>query len=284
MFPPVDTKSAPATAHFVRGKFSSLFPGVEPVLLGPIFRDVERLFNGDHPDYNPIDIRYHDLEHTLQATVCLALLFEGGQKSQAALQLSARHFELGMAGALLHDAGYLTLRSDRQGTGAKYTYCHVLRSCAFAATYLPTLGLIETEIAGVLGAISCTGPTKEISRLYFREPIERFIGQALATADYLGQMAAADYPDELEILYHEFEESDNFSHVPESKRVFKSARDLINRTPAFWTKIVRPKLEKDFGGACHFLATPCPHGTNAYIEAVERNIALIESRIAAGGT
>jgi hypothetical protein len=280
MFPPADTKSASATATLVREKFFAMFPGAQPKLLTPIFRDVEQLFNGGHPDYSAIDIRYHDLEHTLQATVCLALLFEGYQAANGPGALTARHFELGMAGVLLHDAGYLKLRSDRSGTGAKYTFCHVLRSCAFAASYLPTLGVDETEIAGVLGAISCTGPSKEISRLYFRDPVERFVGCALASADYLGQMAAADYPDELEILYGEFLESDDFVHVPEEKRLFKSARDLAERTPKFWTHVVRPKLDRDFGGVCHFLARPYPHGPNPYVEAVEKNIALIGRRVA----
>ncbi len=283
MFPPADTKSAIATSNLVREKFLFLFPGEEPKLLGPIFQDVERLFNGSHPDYCPIDLRYHDLEHTLQATVCLARIFEGCQNSSASIQLTSRHFELGMVGVLLHDTGYLKLRSDRQGTGAKYTYCHVLRSCAFAASYLPTLGVNETELSGVLGAISCTGPTKNISRLHFRDPTERFIGHALASADYLGQMAAADYPDELEVLYREFLESDNFVQVPESKRAFQSARDLIQRTPRFWSQVVRPKLENDFSGVYHFLATPYPNGTNAYVQAVERNIALIGRRIVESG-
>lgn len=283
MFPPVDTKSATATARFVREKFSALFPSRQPQLLDTLFRDIERLFKGEHPDYAAIDIRYHDLEHTLQATVCLALLFEGYQNSSATPPLTPRYFELGMAGVLLHDAGYLRLRSDREGTGAKYTFCHVLRSCAFAASYLPTLGVDEVEIAGVLGAISCTGPTKEISRLYFREPIERFIGCAIASADYLGQMAAEDYPDELEILFQEFEESDNFVHVPEAKRLFKSTQDLITKTPKFWTHIVLPKLEKDFAGVYRYLAAPYPNGSNAYVQAVERNIALIERRLVESG-
>ena len=48
-------------------------------------------------------------------------------------KLNPRLFELAVAAVLLHDSGYLKLRSDNVGTGAKYTYCHVLRSCSFAA-------------------------------------------------------------------------------------------------------------------------------------------------------
>ena len=281
MFPPIDTKSPSAVAAFVEGKFASMYPGADLQWLERLFSEVEKLFLGQHPDYGAVDLRYHDLEHTLQATVCLAQVLEGRHLAGVEPPLGARQYELAMSAVLLHDAGYLKLRGDTQGTGAKYTFCHVLRSCAFAASYLPTLGASDYEVEAVLGAINCTGPTKEISRLYFREPIERIIGCAIATADYLGQMAAADYPDELEILFREFQESDNFIHLPMSRRAFKTADDLIERTPMFWRKFVLPKLEGDFQAVYRFLAYPYPHGPNAYLDAVEKNIAKIKRRATA---
>ena len=281
MFPTVDTKDAGAVEALVEKKFAVMYPGASHRWLKKIFRDMRQLFEGRHPDYAPLDIRYHDVEHTLQATLCLTLILEGHYDARVEPTVNARQFELAVASALLHDAGYLKLRSDTNGTCAKFTYCHVLRSCAFAASYLPALGADPVEIEAVLGAINCTGPTKEISRLHFREPVDRIVGCALATADYLGQMAAADYPDELEILYHEFCESDDYIHLPESQRAFRSAADLIARTPHFWHKFVRAKLESDFQALYRFLARPYPNGPNLYIEAVEKNIAVIEARLAA---
>ena len=278
MFPPVNTKDPVAVTSFVEGRFAAMYPGGPPVFLGRLFREVVQLFRGEHPNYAPIDLRYHDLEHTLQATVCLVLLLEGRHTAGVAPTVSARQFELAVAGALLHDSGYLKLRSDRQGTGAKYTFCHVLRSCAFAAGYLPALGANDFETEAVIGAINCTGPSREISRLRFREPVERVIGCALATADYLAQMAAPDYPDELEFLFEEFQESDDFIHLPANRRSFHSAQDLIDNTPEFWRVIVMPKLESDFQAVYRFLARPYPHGVNPYLEAVERNIAVIRKK------
>lgn len=278
MFPPVDTKSAAAVASFVEQKFASMYPGAGLAWLITIFRDIEMLFTGRNPDYAPNDVGYHDLEHTLQATVCLTLLLEGRHDAGVEPRVDPRQFELALSAVLLHDSGYLKLRSDNIGTGAKYTFCHVLRSCSFAASYLPTLGANDYEVEAVLGAINCTGPTKEISRLYFREPVERVIGCALATSDYLGQMAASDYPDELEILFNEFQESDDFIHLPAERRVFKSVTDLKERTPAFWQKFVLRKLESDFQAMYRFLARPFPHGPNPYFDAVEKNIAEIKRR------
>jgi hypothetical protein len=281
MFPPVDTKDAPAVAVFVEAKFAKMYPGASLQWLQTLFTDMERLFEGKNPDYAKVDLRYHDFEHTLQATVCITLLLEGRHNAGVEPRLTPRQFELALSAVLLHDAGYIKMRSDTQGTGAKYTFCHVLRSCAFAASYLPTLGASDYEVEAVLGAINCTGPTKNISRLYFREPVERIIGCALATADYLGQMAAADYPDELEILFSEFRESDDFIHLPASRRAFKSPADLIEKTPIFWKKFVQPKLESDYMAVYRFLASPYPHGPNPYLDAVEKNIAKIKRRFAA---
>lgn len=278
MFPPVDTKNPAAVEAFVETKFAEMYPGASLVWLKTIFKDMEDLFCGRHPEYAAVDLRYHDFEHTLQATVCMTILLEGRHYAGVEPKLNAHHFELGVAAVLLHDAGYMKLKSDKQGTGAKFTFCHVLRSCAFAAAYLPTLGANDHEVEAVLGAINCTGPTKEISRLRFREPYERVLGCALATSDYLGQMAAADYPDELDILYHEFTESDDFIHLPASRRAFKSPEELAERTPLFWKKFVQPKLESDFQAVYRFLARPYPSGPNAYFEAVEKNMEKIKRR------
>ncbi|MEY2878366.1 MAG: hypothetical protein RLZZ15_746 [Verrucomicrobiota bacterium] len=278
--PSVDTKDAPAVAAYVAATFARLFPDSSLRWIETIMADMRRMFEGRHPEYSACDVRYHDFEHTLQATVCITLMLEGRHLAGVEPRLTARHFELAVAAVLLHDAGYLKLRSDSVGTGAKYTFCHVLRSCAYAASYLPSLGANDFEVEAVLGAINCTGPTKDIARLRFRDAEDRVIGCALATADYLAQMAAADYPDELEILFDEFKESDDYIGLAPERRAFSSAADLAARTPIFWQKFVRAKLESDFQAVYRFLARPYPQGSNAYILAVEKNIAIIERRAA----
>lgn len=281
MFPPVDTKNASAVFLFVQGVFATMYPGAKLEWLPRLFREVEDLFSGRDPDYQAIDLRYHDLEHTMQATVCLAQILSGRHAAAVEPRLGARQFELAVSSALLHDSGYLKQRGDTSGSGAKYTYCHVLRSCAFAASRLPAYGATDYEVEAVLGAINCTGPSKQISRLRFRDPIDRIIGCALASGDYLGQMAAADYPDELGILFQEFKESDDYIRLPAERRTFGSAAQLIEATPSFWRELVLPKLEGDFQAVYRFLAEPYPHGRNAYLDAVERNIAAIKSRLTA---
>jgi hypothetical protein len=281
MLPTVDFESSLAVAGFVQARFGAMYPAASSALLRRLFGDIDAMFAGRHPAYARNDLGYHNLRHTLMATACMADLLEGQQMAADGVRLKARDFELATAAVLLHDAGYLKLKGDAGGTGAKYTFCHIPRSCEFAATYLPELGANEVEIENVLTAINCTGPNSEIGRLRFRDQVSLNVGCALATSDYLGQLSDPQYPDKLGELYREFLESDEFSNVPPERRTFSSESDLVCRTPGFWTHFVRPKLEKDFQGVYRFLARPVASGKNDYLEAVEANLAKIGRLIAA---
>jgi hypothetical protein len=240
----------------------------------------DRLFRGEVWSYQPINLRYHDFAHTLQASYCYLDLAHG-QLSAAAPRLSAREVELGLAAILLHDSGYLVAAGDSIGTGAKYTYCHEIRSCGLAASLLPTLGCRPDEVDMVVGAIRCTGINGNPANVNFRSANARLVGCMIATSDYLGQMAAPEYPDKLPYLFNEFSEADAFSNIPPERRTFASAEAMLAATPTFWAKFVRPKLDEDFSSVYRFL---CPAGqpeANPYFAAIERNLAVIRARVAA---
>jgi hypothetical protein len=281
MFPIVDTKSPGAVADAIRAIFHALYPSAPLQIVDRLFSDIDTIFTGHYLDYQAIDIGYHDYEHTLQATLCFALIFQGRHQAKAEPRLSARDFEIGLAASLLHDTGYLKLRSDTSGSSAKYTHVHVLRSGAFAASYVPSLGFNAKEAETVANAIHCTGHAPSIAYLHFNAITDQLLGCMLVTADYLGQMAALDYCDELEILYKEFLESDLFYNQPKQKHLFESAEQLQAKTPLFWNRLVLHKLQHEFGGLYRYLASPFPVGVNPYIEAVERNIEKVKQRIKA---
>jgi hypothetical protein len=240
----------------------------------------ERLFRGQIWNAQPINLRYHDFAHTLQASYCLLDLIAGYNRDNNP-GFSPREVELSLAAILLHDAGYLKVAGDNEGTGAKYTYSHVLRSCGLAASLLPTIGCRLDEIDFVVGAIRCTGISGNPALINFRSSNATLIGCMVATADYLGQMAAPEYPDKLPFLFQEFAEADAFSNVPPEKRAFATAEAMLAATPAFWAKFVRPKLDTDFKGVHRYLAPPDQPDANPYFAAVEENIAIIRARSAA---
>lgn len=277
----IDIQSATAVAEATHGAFGRMFPRSTPALIQRLFSDVEAMFAGRYMDYQPIDTPYHDLEHTLQVTWCLVQMLAGRHAMGLEPRINERQFELAVSAGLLHDTGYLKMRADLEGTGAKYTFTHVLRSCAVASSYLPTLGVSLEELDGVLGAIRCTNSSTPIRRLHFQHPIEGIVGCAVATADYLGQMSAPDYLGELPLLFAEFEESDNFAAVPMEQRLYRSVNELIAKTPHFWRTSVLPKLDNELLGLYRFLAHPYPDGPNPYIEAINHNIAVISAAAAA---
>ncbi len=284
MSSPLDNISVPLVVETAQKAYQAMFAQGPSKLLPKLFADVESMFAGKYLDYQASDTPYHDLDHTLQVTHCTSEMLAARHAAQIDPQVSSRQFELAIASALFHDTGYLKLRADLEGTGAKYTFTHVLRSCAVASSYLPTLGITLDELDGVLGIIRCTNPTTIIRRLHFQDPMEGIIGCTVATADYLGQMAARDYLSDLPLLYAEFEESDNFAGVPKDNRQYRSVNELIAKTPDFWRNVVLPKLDNELLGLYRFLAKPYPDGPNRYIDAVNRNITIIAAAAAAQST
>lgn len=276
----VDTKDPAAVEVAVCAEYLSIFPQGDPKLVSRIFACVTKCFRGECHGYQAIDARYHDLEHTLQGTVCMMRLLATRHRAGAQPVLDQRMFELGLLAILLHDTGYAKQRDDVDGTGAKYTFTHVARSAEFAAHLLREKGgFEETDITAVQNMIRCTGVNVNLLTIPFQSGLERLVGFALGTADLLGQMAAPDYVDKLPILYEEFEEaiSYNEGRTPTGAG-FQSADELIRRTPDFWAKYVLPKIEEDFGGLYHFLEDPYPGGPNEYLKRIEENMARIRER------
>ena len=283
MYPPVVTKDPLSVQAAVEGLFVSMFPQGDRDFVSNAFGWAMDCFEGRYQDYQRIDALYHDFEHTLQVTLCLSRLVHGMHLHQAEPSLGEREFRLVLLAILFHDTGYLKKRTDLEGTGAKYTQIHVARSADFAKKMLLEKGFGPEAITSVGNMIRCTGVNADLSTIPFREPWERTLGCALATADLLGQMAAPDYVEKLPILFQEFAESARYqTGDPNATGLFRSAEDLIQKTPAFWEKYVLSKITKDFGSLYRYLSTPFPDGQNWYLEQIETNIARLKQHTTVG--
>lgn len=281
MYRDVDTKKLPAVRDEVAGIYRNLFPTTDSLFVHRAFGWAEDCFLGRFADYQPIDAKYHDLQHTLQVTLCFARLLQGYKKANTSPELTRRMFELGLLAILLHDTGYLKNKGDTEGTGAKYTLTHVVRSAEFARRLLTEKGLPTADIQSVQNMIRCTGVNADLKAIPFQDELERKIGFALGTADLLGQMAAEDYIDKLDILYQEFEESNRFNGKKEGPGVFTSAQDLKSKTPLFWEKYVIPKIDDDFAGLYKLLSFSDPNGANHYIDRIKQNIQRLKQQLSA---
>lgn len=277
MFTPVDTRDPVAVESAVQAAYREIFPQGSATLVHDIFECVIHCFRGNCPNYQAIDVGYHDLEHTLQGALCLTRLLAKRHRAQARPELTQRLFELGLLAMLLHDTGYAKRREDTSGTGAKYTLTHVARSTEYAAELLGRKGFAAEDIRAVQNMIRCTGVNIDLPSIPFADEMERLVGYALGTADLLGQMAAPDYVEKLPALFAEFQEAAAHcdGHVPDELAV-SSVEQLIRGTPNFWRRVVRVKIEQDFQGLYHFLADPYPSGPNEYLDRIEANVARIQ--------
>lgn len=279
MYPPVVTKDPTAVAAEVQSAYLTIFPSGDKTFVSRAFGWAMDCFAGRFDDYQPIDALYHDFEHTLQGTLCMARLLCGWHRSGNPPQLTREIVELGLIAILLHDTGYLKKRDDVEGTGAKYTITHVKRSADFAAEMLKEKGFAPPQIQSVRNMIQCTGLDTALDVIPFANDLERRVGCALGTADLLGQMAADDYVEKLPLLYREFAEA---AHQTNSARhvvgLYSSAEDLMCKTPGFWEKFVQAKLTGDFRGVFRYLNHPYPAGPNWYLDRIEANIERLRQR------
>lgn len=253
------------------------FPDADSVMIAQLFSDVNEIFSGNFWEYQAIDTVYHDLEHTLLATLCWLRLLTNRHFQKVTPVLEDNDFENGLFAILLHDIGFLKEQGETEGTGAKYTFVHKQRSCELAALYLTQKDWSNYDILIVQHLISCTGPRSIIDAVPFNNPRERIVGESICTADYLGQMSDHHYVNKLSSLYREFEESDDYRNIPRDNRIFKSHEDLIRSTPYFWGNIVIPKLEDECHGLYKYLAQPYPDGVNPYMNKIEENIDFIRN-------
>lgn len=256
----------------------AVFPGIDTTYIGRRFRNVADMFEGRYPGYLPMDTAYHDLEHTMQATYCLFQLLLGWHRHGNIPALSAGHYNIALIAILLHDIGYLKEVHDTEGSGAKYTHIHEQRGCRHAREYLTRRNWPEEAIQTVERLISCTGPRSDLALVRFESPEERVLGQAVCTADFIGQMSDPRYVEKLPALYREFQENYDFQDIPYDERPFQSYEDMLEKTPGFWETFVHWKMEEQCGNVWHCFEDP-DTGRNPYREAVLSNIARIRSLI-----
>src|SRR2546430_13196905 len=89
-----------------------MFPRADRSFVPTALGWVKDCFAGKYRDCQASDARYHDLEHTLQGTLCMARLLHGRHQAGAKPGVNQRLFELGLLAILLHDT-----RSEERRVG-----------------------------------------------------------------------------------------------------------------------------------------------------------------------
>lgn len=254
--------------------YRRLFPKADPGILNRAFADLSKYYHGKHRDYHPCDTEYHDIQHVLDVTLAMARLLDGFQRDpREGGRLTPGLFDAGIVTALFHDVGYLRRRSDRRHRyGAEYTLIHVSRGAKFLLAYMPKIGLKKhARDAAVI--IHFTGYERDPGGIRMADPLMRRVGEILGTADIIAQMADRCYLEKChDRLYPEFV----LGGIARRRRpdgsevvIYKSGRDLISKTPAFYVNAMKrldDKLYRAYRYAeIHF------GGRNLYIQEMQKN-------------
>jgi hypothetical protein len=267
--------------------FEALYPNdsFDPVWLA--FHDFERLFRGLEPDYHGVDTSYHDIQHTLDMTLALARLIAGHEMSvERQDRLGAERAELAVVSALFHDAGYLRHKvRDREAiNGAEFTRFHVTRSGRYLEDYLPRLGL-ERFVPVVSRIVHFTGYELNIDQIELDDPKDSVVGHLLGTADLVAQLADRCYLEKCrDRLYPEFVIGgvaiDEVSGGNEVR--YRSARDLLAKTLAFYQSSARRRLEHNFNRVYRYTEAFFERRENPYVLFIRKNLMFLTNVIETG--
>ncbi len=234
-----------------------------------VYDDVIALFQGRYPGYRECNTPYHDLQHTLDTFLAMARLCHGAYL--AGRRFSAENLLIGLTAALLHDAGYIQPESDTDGTGAKYTLKHVVRSADFAEKYIVERGWGEVNGRKARVMIMCTELAIKVNAIDFPDAETEVLGKILGTVDLLGQMAARNYLEKLLLLYQELKEGE----VPG----FESELDLLEKTTDFYD-FIKTRLADQCGGLWHHMRRHFADRWNIdrdiYAEYIDKNMEYLQ--------
>lgn len=257
--------------------FADTFPGMSFDKLWLAFYDFERLFTGRYPGYTGCDTTYHDMQHTLDMTLALARLVSGYERSvEPPDRLGAARAQMAIITALFHDSGYIRheVRDKDFANGAEFTLYHVSRSADFLRRYMPELGLAKN--VGVSSMIvHFTGYELDLDKIELDDPRDIICGHLIGTADMIAQMADRCYLEKCrDRLYNEFVVGGvavENAKPGEFMVRYRSGKDLLTKTPAFYQQVMRDRLNSKFNRVYRYIEV-LYDGQNPYIDAITANI------------
>ncbi len=262
--------------------FRGLYGKAPATAIEHAFRDLAKVYSGEHPEYLPCDTEYHDIQHVLDVTLAMSRLMDGYERSRQETRprvgdspaLPAACFSLGVVTALFHDFGYLRKRRDkRHRYGAEYTLTHVTRGSNHLKRYLPRIGLRRYASAGAT-IVHYTGYERRAETIPLSNTLLRRVGHMLGTADIIAQMSDRCYLEKCrDRLYPEFVLGGLAKRKLPGGRtqvLFTSGDDLVRKTPGFYMNAAK-RLDLQLARAYEY-AERHFNGRNLYLEEMQKNV------------
>jgi len=238
--------------------------------------DLARAFRGDYAGLLRCDSHYHDLRHAFDSGLAMARLIRGqaiATPREAPEYINSEHALLGVLLALYHDIGLLRRTDETHLLGAQLTPVHEARGVEFMRNYLSRTPLAH---------LAAKAELIMITRLDWHMPpdiplLNRAIASLLGTADIMSQMADRAYLEKCrDFLFAEFCAC-GLAGAP--GRPYPSPTILLEKTPAFYTNLMRPRMQVEYRSADRYMkihfGDECP-----YAASIERNLDYLNAALA----
>ncbi len=264
----IDTTSSRAVFKEIERIFRVYYPSGSYAPVAKNCKQLAYLFKGRFKGYRACNTEYHDLTHTVDATLAVVRLLDGYNQQNP---LMPERIALNLVrAALLHDTGYIQESWDTEGSGAKYTASHVERSVTFLDRNRKAFRIESAEVPMISNIIRCTGLSVNLDAIPFSSDEERIAGCILGTADLLGQMSDRAYLEKLLFLYYEFREAGIDG--------FNTEFDILRRTVDFYEITVK-RMRDAYMNVSEYARFHFRRrfgiDANLYTEAIARHIAYL---------
>lgn len=248
-------------------------PTVDLEVIITFHDDIQDIFSGYYPGFRENGNKYHNLRHTYNVVLASSRLFHG-------LTLEGYTFPnhlitKGILSAYFHDTGLLLRSFDTADTGAEFTRYHEARSISSLFKYLESHKFDDTTRLDCASMIRCTNLSLDINSIEFSSFETKIVGQVLATADILAQMADRYYLEQLPFLFIE--------HRAGGLKQYESAYELLKNTSRFYSKFINHRLHHLLGDVVRVMRTHFQQrwgiDRDLYRENIENNIRYLEGVI-----
>ena len=268
----VDLSSPYAVLKAIERTLERVWPNFDQLLLAQAIEDVARAFRGDYAWLLRCDTYYHDLRHALDSGLAMARLLDGQAKATHAVDgpiIDAEHALLGIVLALYHDIGLLRRKDEAHLLGASLTPVHERRGVGFVKGYLA-----QTTFAHLAQKAELIMVTRLDNRMpRDLPPVDHALACLLGTADLMSQLADRDYLEKCrEFLFAEFSA---FGLAGGSGMAYPTPEILLQKTPAFYTGLLRLRIHDEYAAADRFMAAHFD-GICPYAAAIERNFNFLQ--------
>lgn len=280
----VDLQNPAAVLAVIEGIFDQRFGQAWPrSALSMAIADVVRAYSGAYPGFLICDTPYHDLRHTLDATLAMARLIDGHEASRLRYgePLGGELAVVGVLLALFHDFGYLRRTGEEHLTGAQLVGRHESRGAEFAAAFFLRAGLAQhVPLARLIMATAFKENLDELFSAYHGAAVS--LACMMASADILSQLGDRYYLERCrDFLFQEFVEG-GLDRVVQSDGVecilYSSAEDLLRKTPWFFESVIMKRLEYDLRGVYRYLDDHFG-GQNPYVNVMFANITFLKALV-----